>query len=888
MDSLAPIIQGFWHESSSLDPCQPGGAYLSVALRFSDDLSGLSVFGYGSISISFRSSSSGQTRHLYLSTYDLQGSTLAGAVDASRKLDPFTPAGSWSLDSIQLRDQAGNSFYKSSSSSSSDWATFLSSSGITQTSFQIAYGPNPAAGTGPDSLAPSIEGFWLDSTSLDPSQPGGAYLSAALSVSDNLSGIHSGSIRFRSPSSGQIHDIALSLDNLQGSTLAGTLYASRKLYPAMTAGSWELDSIWLGDKAGNSLYESSTFRDWRNFLSSSGITQTSFQVAYGPNPALGTGPDSLAPTIQGFSLDSSSLDPSQPGGAFLSGRLSFKDNVSGLHSGYLRFSSDSGETTTLYIGYWGPINMISGSELNGVAFASSQLAATAAAGTWRLTSIYLSDRADNSFSISSSSTDWATFLSSSGITQTSFDVVYGGVPTTPVISLDVSPASVAEDGTANLVYTISRTGPTTSALTVNYTVGGTASLGTDYIGIVATPATKTVSFAAGASTVTVTVDPTADNTIELDETVALTLAAGTGYGIGTTAAVVGTILNDETAIENQGNTALLRGGDGQTYVKVGSTTKPITLFGSPASPGNASSTWQMLAAETIGTANKILWRYNPTGQAHVWDLESSWNWTGTASGLVDTNASAGWGLEASFQIDLNGDSIIGEPFTPIESQGNTSLVRHTSTGQPYVSVGSTSTPITLFGSPASPGNASSWQMLAAETIGMVNKILWRFNPTGQAHVWDLDSSWNWTGTASGLVDTNASAGWGLEASFQIDLNGDSIIGVPFTPIESQGNTSLVRHNITGQPYASVGSATTPISLMGAPASAGSASSTWQMLAAETIGTANKILWRYNPTGQVHLWDLDSNWACTGADTGLVDPNSSAGANLLAQFGVASV
>jgi hypothetical protein len=76
--------------------------------------------------------------------------------------------------------------------------------------------------------------------------------------------------------------------------------------------------------------------------------------------------------------------------------------------------------------------------------------------------------------------------------------------------------------------------------------------------------------------------------------------------------------------------------------------------------------------------------------------------------------------------------------------------------------------------------------------------------------------------------------------------------------------------------------------MGSPASAGSASSTWQMLAAETIETANKILWRYNPTGHVHVWDLDSNWAWTGADNGLVDPFSSAGSNLLAQFGVTSI
>ena len=121
-------------------------------------------------------------------------------------------------------------------------------------------------------------------------------------------------------------------------------------------------------------------------------------------------------------------------------------------------------------------------------------------------------------------------------------------PNIPVITLAVSPASVLENGTANLVYTFSRTGPTNSALTVNYTVGGTATLGTDYTGIAASPATKTLSFAAGSATAIVTVDPTADSTVEANETVALTLATGTGYTVGTTSPVTGTITNDDVAL----------------------------------------------------------------------------------------------------------------------------------------------------------------------------------------------------------------------------------------------------------------------------------------------------------------------------------------------------
>ncbi|WP_308411358.1 Calx-beta domain-containing protein, partial [Cylindrospermopsis raciborskii] len=109
------------------------------------------------------------------------------------------------------------------------------------------------------------------------------------------------------------------------------------------------------------------------------------------------------------------------------------------------------------------------------------------------------------------------------------------------VTLAVSPNSVAEDGNGDLVYTFTRTGVISNALTVNYTIGGTANNGSDYVSI-----GTSVTFAAGSSTATVAVDPTADTTVESDETVILTLDSGTGYTIGTTSGVTGTITNDDT------------------------------------------------------------------------------------------------------------------------------------------------------------------------------------------------------------------------------------------------------------------------------------------------------------------------------------------------------
>ena len=113
----------------------------------------------------------------------------------------------------------------------------------------------------------------------------------------------------------------------------------------------------------------------------------------------------------------------------------------------------------------------------------------------------------------------------------------------PVISLAVSPTAVSEDGTANLIYTFTRSGPTTSALNVNYTASGTATIGTDYTGISSTP--SSVTFAVGSATATLVVDPTADAEVEADETVIVSLASGSDYTLGTESSVGALITNDD-------------------------------------------------------------------------------------------------------------------------------------------------------------------------------------------------------------------------------------------------------------------------------------------------------------------------------------------------------
>ncbi|NCS55245.1 MAG: hypothetical protein GPJ23_24740 [Microcystis aeruginosa G13-05] len=205
----------------------------------------------------------------------------------------------------------------------------------------------------------------------------------------------------------------------------------------------------------------------------------------------------------------------------------------------------------------------------------------------------------------------------------------------PSITLAVSPSSVTEDGTANLVYTFTRSGVTTNALTVNYTLGGTATLNTDYT---RTGTTNTVTFAAGSSTATVIVDPTADTTVESNETVALTLATGTGYTVGTPNTVTGTITNDDVTLP--------------------SITLSLNYSGiSESSPSNFVYTF----TRTGVTTNALTVNYNIAGTASATD------YTGATPGNGKTITFNPGSTTTSITIDPTADTVV-EPNETISLQ----------------------------------------------------------------------------------------------------------------------------------------------------------------------------------------------------------------------------
>ena len=109
-------------------------------------------------------------------------------------------------------------------------------------------------------------------------------------------------------------------------------------------------------------------------------------------------------------------------------------------------------------------------------------------------------------------------------------------------------------------FTLTRTGDLTQAITVNYTLSGSATNGTDYSSL-----PGTVNFAAGVNSATVTITPTEDNIFEGTETAILTLATGAGYILGTTtSATVNITDNDPQPTISINDVSVIEGNSGTT------------------------------------------------------------------------------------------------------------------------------------------------------------------------------------------------------------------------------------------------------------------------------------------------------------------------------------
>jgi hypothetical protein len=255
--------------------------------------------------------------------------------------------------------------------------------------------------------------------------------------------------------------------------------------------------------------------------------------------------------------------------------------------------------------------------------------------------------------------------------------------------------------------------------------------------------------------------------------------------------------NELVSVEAQFNLDLnrdgfLSGASSIDGVNLGSTSEGYALRQDDGAPipvswpeGKASASspgqgWIATAAKPEDEGYTLYWSNTISGQVARWQLDPNGSYQSgsflSPSQLINE--------EGSLNADLNGDHIIGHAAVAIETNGSASLSCNRD-GLAIVAEGNGFFPV---GSPfdlAVGDSSTEWQMLAAETEFQpgnrfyygttIRQILWRNNLGNFLHLWTLDNSWNWQ-SSSGQINPLSPDVLGLESKFQLDLNGNGLIG----------------------------------------------------------------------------------------------------------------
>jgi hypothetical protein len=122
-----------------------------------------------------------------------------------------------------------------------------------------------------------------------------------------------------------------------------------------------------------------------------------------------------------------------------------------------------------------------------------------------------------------------------------FVTVSGSLPSQPTVTITATATGASETGPDPGTFTFFRTGNTASALLVVYSITGNAINGTDYNQL-----PNSVTIPAGASSASIIVTPIDDTVAEGSETVSVTLAADSGYIVGSPGTAMITIADNDT------------------------------------------------------------------------------------------------------------------------------------------------------------------------------------------------------------------------------------------------------------------------------------------------------------------------------------------------------
>jgi hypothetical protein len=225
-----------------------------------------------------------------------------------------------------------------------------------------------------------------------------------------------------------------------------------------------------------------------------------------------------------------------------------------------------------------------------------------------------------------------------------------------------------------------------------------------------------------------------------------------------------------TVIESNGTTTLVAVADQYALENSSRNGPHLQLNGAPVVAGQLSP-WVPFAVVQTATGYEVAWQLGDSFD--IWNTDSNGNYV-SQSGSTSGSSYALESYETIFDHDLNGDGTIGITSTVIESNGTTSLV---AVADQYALENSSGNGphLQLNGVPVTAGELGPWVPVAAAQTATGYEVAWQLG--SNFDIWFTDSNGNYL-SQSGSIPGASPALETYEVSFDHDLNGDGVIGIP--------------------------------------------------------------------------------------------------------------
>jgi serralysin len=300
-----------------------------------------------------------------------------------------------------------------------------------------------------------------------------------------------------------------------------------------------------------------------------------------------------------------------------------------------------------------------------------------------------------------------------------------------------------------------------------------------------------------------------------------------------------------TVFETFGSTSLVAVG-GNLYLDSNGSGPELNINGAAIASGQ-SGMWTPNGVEQTPSGYEVAWKAAGADFYMIWNTDSN----GTYVSSVQGTGTAIESYETSFHQDLNGDGVIGVQGTVIESFGSTSLVAVG--GYLYLDNNSSGSgpELNINGTAIASGQSGMWTPNGVEQITGGYEVAWKATGVDFYMIWKTNSN----GTYVSSVQGTGAAIQTYETSFQQDINGDGVIGIHGTVIESSGSTSLVKLGTNF--YLDSNGSGPELNINGAAIASG-LTGMWTPIGVEQITGGYEVAWKATGVDFYMIWNTDSN------------------------------